>query len=572
MSALYPRSVNLDALPATAATIAMLEELERRLLADQAQTVTIATSEFVQYETTPLAFVDAALGGFLWSKQREILESIVVNRRTAVKSCHDVGKSAVAARAAAWWLSCHEPGEAFVVTSAPTFRQVRNILWREINKIHRRAKLPGRTNQVEWHFDQELVGFGVSPADADPDAFQGIHARYVLVIFDEACGIAKSLWDAADTLIANDDSRFLAIGNPDDPETQFASVCKPGSGWNVIRISAWDSPNFTSEDVPRWLKPLLISPIWVEEKRRSWGEGSPLWISKIDGEFPETSSDGLVPINKVTEAQHRKSRPESPCELGVDVARFGNNDTIITSRRGYVLRRENKLSKRDTMFIVGEVVRVADRMMPRTIKIDDIGLGGGVTDRLRELKRGDKEPCPPGLVKCEIVAINVALPATGKYFDSTTRFANARAELNWELRRWFVDGLVSFEGECSDYLAQGSAIKYHITSSGEVAIEKKEDMAKRLQGASPDSWDSAVLAIARPQTGGTNLLEFMRAVSEESTKQPDEVRLKTSSMGTFYGISGKAYSPDRDGIVTATGDDVAALQRLGFTKVENDTK
>jgi hypothetical protein len=213
--------------------------------------------------------------GFVWSKQREVCESVQQNRFTAVKASHAVGKSAIAGMISSWWLACHPPGEAFLITSAPTFNQVKGILWREINKYHRTGGLPGWCNETEWKVDpNELIGYGRAARDAT--SLQGIHARRVLVIFDEACGMSTELTDAAETLVANEDSRFLMIGNPDDPSTEFARACKPGSSYNVITISAADSPNFSGEVVPEWLRPLLVSKTWVDERRKKWGEESPL--------------------------------------------------------------------------------------------------------------------------------------------------------------------------------------------------------------------------------------------------------------------------------------------------------
>jgi hypothetical protein len=124
-----------------------------------------------------------------------------------------------------------------LVTTAPTWPQVRNLLWREIRRIHVQGRLPGELNLTEWWINDQLVGFGRKPDDQNAVGIQGIHAKYVLVILDEACGVAKPIWDAVDTLIANDDSRILAIGNPDDPATEFFEVCKPGSGWETERCA-----------------------------------------------------------------------------------------------------------------------------------------------------------------------------------------------------------------------------------------------------------------------------------------------------------------------------------------------
>jgi len=252
-----------------------------------------AHSRFTKYVQDPVGFISEVLHEFPWSKQREIALSVRDNRHTAVPSAHDTGKSFIAARLAAWWLSVHPAGEAFVVTTAPTFAQVRAILWREINRAHAKGGLPGRVNQTEWHIGNEMVAFGRKPADYDESAFQGIHARYVLVILDEACGIPKQLWDAAETLATNEGCRILAIGNPDTPLSEFARNCERGTDWHVIDVDGLASPNFTDEDVPDEIRPMLISPTWVEERKKAWGEDSAVYQSKVRGKFPKVPAGAV---------------------------------------------------------------------------------------------------------------------------------------------------------------------------------------------------------------------------------------------------------------------------------------
>ena len=250
------------------------------------------TRKYDQYQSDPVGFVRDVLHEHPWSKQREIAEAVRDHRHVAVRSAHDTGKSFIASRLAAWWLSVHPPGEAFVVTTAPTFQQVRAILWREINRAHRKGKLAGTMNQTEWWIDGEIVAFGRKPADYDEDAFQGIHARYVLVILDEAGGIPANLWTAAETITTNEGCRVLAIGNPDSPLTEFKRKFD-GTTWHAIHVDGLESPNFTDEDVPQEVADVLLSPVWVAERREEWGEDSNLWQSKVRGNFP------LVPVGQV---------------------------------------------------------------------------------------------------------------------------------------------------------------------------------------------------------------------------------------------------------------------------------
>lgn len=491
-------------------------------------------NHFTIYQNDPVRFVHEVLHEHLWSKQIEILGSVLTNRRTAVKSCHESGKSWLAGRVAAWWGACHPPGDAFVVTSAPTFPQVRAILWREINRAHAKGNLPGYTNQTEWLINDELVAFGRKPEDSSPDAFQGIHALKMLVIFDEAGGIPRALWDAADSLIANEGGKFLVIGNPDDPSTEFASVCQPGSGWNVITINAFSTPNFTGEDIPNSLRPLLIGPTWVDEKQKKWGTSSPIYISKILGEFPESSEDALVPTSWVHDAVLREMEPGDPVELGVDIARFGRNESVVISRRGPVARIFGTMRKRDTMEVVGLVVRAIRETGAIRVKIDDAGLGGGVTDRLRELQREGEIPRSVQVVPVIVgVTLSGMVPEAEKVerFENVNavvhgmdvlRFRDVKAQLNWALRERFRTGDIDLDDDL-DLQAQACAIRYLFDSRGRLVIESKEDMEERIlkiggisgDSGSPDRWDALVLAFAEVEEESSWAALARKAASEK---------------------------------------------------------
>ena len=429
----------------------------------------------------PVKWVEEVLGESPWSKQKEIAYSVRDNRRTAVQSCHDVGKSYIASRLICWWISAHPPGEAFVVTSAPTFQQVRAILWREIGKAHAKGNLIGHTNETEWKIGKELVGFGRKPSDYSPTAFQGIHARYVLVVLDEACGVPESLWDAADTLITNEQSRILAIGNPDDPTSEFAKICSSGTDWHKIRISAFDSPNLTGEVVPDMVRDLLVSETWVEEKRKKWGEKHPFWQSKVLGLFPQQSATALLPLNMLLEATRRDLDVSDAKEvaLGVDVARFGTDRTVIALRRGGQGRIVHNVIGSDTMETAGLVRRYLKLHNASIAGIDTVGVGGGVYDRLAE----DNEPVH------EMVA-------AGRPRDYAT-FSNCRAEWYWNFREMLERGELDLDPEDEDLLSELAGMQFKIDTRGRIIIESKEDMKKRGMN-SPDLADAMVLAFGVP--------------------------------------------------------------------------
>jgi len=426
----------------------------------------------------PAAWARDRLGVHLWSKQRDIFASVAGHRRTAVKSAHGVGKSYSAAVLACWWIDTHEPGEAIVVSTAPTYKQVHAVLWEEIRKHHRRNDLPGTiTKTDEWTVRDTLVGMGRKPADHDEHGFQGIHRRYVLAIIDEACGVPKNLYTGVESITTNADCRILAIGNPDDPNTEFGEVCKPGSGWNVLQISSFDSPNFTGEPIPDNLRHLLPSVEWVTDAEKRWGKTSPIYTSKVLGDFPETSENTLIHPRWITAAQGRDLPKAGPDTLGVDVARFGTDRTVIAHRCGGWVRIVKTISSSATTQTAGEVMALQRQTGRPTANVDGVGVGGGVVDLLREHGAPVEDMQAGGGAR------------------ETERFLNARAEWYWALRERFESGDIDIDPDDDQLAAELGAIRFEYDSRGRIKIESKDDMAARGMH-SPDRADALMLAFS----------------------------------------------------------------------------
>lgn len=477
-----------------------------------------------RYRRDPVAWAQERALLRLWSKQREIMEAVRDHRKVAVKSCHGPGKSYTAAQIVAWWLDSSPVGEAGVITTAPSDGQVKVVLWKEIRKTHARAKLPGRTNQKEWHMqrpggEEVLVGFGKKPSDKDPASFQGTHFRRLLAILDEACGIPgetvdspNSLWVAADSLLSNDECRMLAIGNPDDPESEFAKVCKPGSGWHVIEISAFDTPNFTGEEIAPWIAVNLVGYTWVEEKRREWVPGwqwndertavvpppgvklddaHPLWLSKVLGRFPTNKAAlGLIPVQWIEAAQKRSLTPGAPNELGVDMG-AGGDSSCTAHRQGSVVRIMSEDHNPDTMQTCGKVVEERRATRASLVKVDKIGIGQGVVDRGKELKEpfiGVNVGCEP---RCN------CQPDMGVHEDAcnTVRFKNLKAQLWWEVRERFECGDIDLDEFDQGTASELVSLRFKRTSDGKIIIESKDE-AKRRGVKSPNRAEAIMLAFA----------------------------------------------------------------------------
>jgi len=456
----------------------------------------------------PVAWLQHRGRAETWSKQREIIEALVTHRKVAVRSSHGPGKSFIASRTVGWWLDVHPAGDAFAITTAPTDPQVKAILWREINKMHVLADLKGRTNLSEWYMGNELVALGRKPSDHNPAAFQGIHARFVLVVLDEACGIPKTLWDSASTLATNEYGRMLAIGNPDDPHSEFAKICQPGSGWHVIHISTLDTPNFTGEPVSRALAEMMPSREWYEDRKLSWGETSAIFRSKVLGEFP-TEGDPFttVPYAWASRCRYNELVPDDGnVQAGIDVG-GGGDRTVMFERRGQVAGRVETFRDADPMRSVGRLVEKINEWGVHVVKVDSTGIGWALAGRLKELssKHNAAGIQTGGTTHAaEIIPVNAG---TGPSPRLVKQRLNKRAELWWDVGRensrlnaWDLTNVDD------DVIAELCEPRYEILDSGgKIKIERKDEVIKRL-GRSPDLADALLLAFydaRRPARGAS---------------------------------------------------------------------
>ncbi|MDI6877582.1 MAG: hypothetical protein QMC96_12525 [Methanomicrobiales archaeon] len=444
-------------------------------------------------QADPVWWVREVLGHEPWSKQVEVLESVRDHHKTAVKSCHAGGKSFIAADAALWFLYTHRP--SLVITTAPTDRQVRGILWKEIRTSHQRARYPlgGTLLTQELKLDEDWWAWGFTAPEYDPDRFQGFHAIYLLVVVDEASGVSEEIFDAINGVLTSDQSRLLLIGNPTNPAGSFAKAFKtPGTA--KVSISAFDTPNFTAfgiteqdilagtweskitQDLPA---PYLVTPRWVADRLQEWGRSSPLYTAKVLGQFPTAGDDTLIPLHWIEAAIERTLPPGIPEELGVDVARFGSDETVIVHRRGPVARIRKVIPFGDTMETAGHVVVALRDTGATRAKVDAVGVGAGVYDRLKELGHPVEEM------------------QSGEAAADSERYANARAEWWWGLRTRFEEEEIDLEDD-EKLVAQLSNIRYKLNSRGQILIESKDDMKKRGL-PSPDRADALMLTFAVPK-------------------------------------------------------------------------
>jgi hypothetical protein len=460
-----------------------------------------------RFRNDPVLWAEEVLGAVLWSKQKEILRSLAQNKRTAVKSSHSIGKTYVCAIATCWWICTRD--DAMVQSTAPTYQQVHSLLWEEIRKMHTRNNLVGRVTlgdqwlkeHVSGHRSKDiLVGEGKKPADSNIHGFHGTHRPDgVLALLDEACGVATSIFTGAEAITTAGFDRTLAVGNPDDPNTEFGRIFDEAQDeWNLITVSAYDTPNFTGEDKelleryknePDKLKIVyqilgsMPQPEWIESRRRDWGEESPRFLSKVLAQFPKTSVDSLFSGADIETAHNNVIEPQATDfrVLAVDVARYGEDKTVILENFGGRCEVVDVMTAMDTMEIAARVHKYAVERQVDQVRVDGVGVGGGVVDRLINLSRS-----------VDRTYVVVEMTASAMPPDRTLH-RNARAYWYDSAKTQMRNALVQII-ENKELRKELGTIRY-MYPNGILQIESKEDIRRRGD-KSPDYVDALVMAIA----------------------------------------------------------------------------
>jgi len=429
----------------------------------------------------PVVFAQRCLGITPWSKQAAILRAVAKHPRVAVRSGHKVGKSTSAAILALWWMVRHPDGR--VVMTAPTGRQVRIVLWREVSRLYRTARPPlgGDLHKLPelglvYEDGREIVGFSTD----EPEKIAGVSGANVLYIVDEGSGVATDIFEAIEGSRAGG-AQLVVFGNPTMTSgVFFDAFTSAKDGWHTIHVSSEDSPNVTGEaNVPG-----LATRAWVEEKRTEWGEESPLFQVRVRGNFPTASENAVIGIELLEAAARRypDTLDAGVLCIGVDVARFGDDETVIWPLRGTRALAPTVLHSMDTVQVAGEVLTIARALRrgnerPR-IKVDVIGVGAGVADQLRTHD------------DLEVVDVNVGESSNVTAKDEP-EYNRLRDQLWFGLKAWLKTGGIPDDGKLH---AELLAPRYGFTVDGKLKVEPKDETKKRLK-RSPDRADALALAV-----------------------------------------------------------------------------
>lgn len=441
------------------------------------------------YADHPTAFVKDIIQATPDKEQAKILESVAKNQLTTVRSGHGVGKSTVEAWVVIWFLLTRPFPK--IPCTAPTQHQLFDILWAEISKWIRNN--PILQKDLIWTKEKVYIKgypeewFAVARTASKPDALQGFHAEDVLYIIDEASGVEDKIFEPVLGALSTPGARLLMCGNPTQLSGFFYdSHHKNRASYTTFHIDGRNSSR--------------VSQDFVQTIIRMYGENSDVFRVRVAGEFPLQEEDIFIPLSLVEHSiMTEYSIPQKPTllHIGADIARFGDDKTVIGYKANEKVTFYKKRRGQDTMKTADDIVLLGEQLVqkyqptePIPIKIDDGGVGGGVVDRLRQIKRNQ----PERFWWMEIYPVKFGQRIQHKhYYDSTTYMMAVVKKL---LQPYDEQGnpkpIELILPNDDDMAAQLSGRKYFLTENSKIKIESKKEMKKRGR-PSPDEADCILL-------------------------------------------------------------------------------
>lgn len=465
------------------------------------------------YRYNPVAYAKNVLQVDWWSKQQEIaLALLQPPYRVLVKASHNVGKTFLGGGLVNWWYDVHDP--SLVLTTAPTDTQVRDLLWKEV-RIQRgdrggfRGPQMPRLESAKNHWAHGFTA-------RDSDGFQGRHEKNMLFIFDEAVGVDPQFWESTESMFGGEGHAWLAIFNPTDTSSQAYAEELSGK-WHVITMSMLEHPNIIAESqgfpppypaavrlgrvndyIKDWCTEINESDAKVTDiqwplNSNNWWRPGPIAESRMLGRWPSQATYNVWSDAAWTAAETAiLDESGNPVEIGCDVARFGDDFTEMHVRRGPVSLHHEAHNGWDTTQTAGRLKELAREwgqyagMNPQSIKIkvDDDGVGGGVTDQKDDylflpVSAGGKAYMPEGYPNRRS---ELWFSVAGRANTSDLSLIKINADIRRELRR------------------QAMAPTWRLDSDGRRVVEAKDVTKKRIK-RSPDGMDALNLAYAPVMSG-----------------------------------------------------------------------
>jgi len=481
-------------------------------------------------------FARDVLGVRMSRKQRQGLELIQHNKKVSIWSAHACGKDFLAAVASLCHLYLRYPSK--VINTAPTNRQVIDIMMSEVTRLHRSSKVPlgGRVLAGKITFPGDSTWFleGFKTRDKNKEDWSGYHSPNLMVVVTEASGVDDEAFQAIEGILTGN-SCLVLIFNPNRNSGEaFSSTTDPR--FAKLKMSAFDSPNVRAK---KELIPGMVDYDWVDDKigkagwtteiseggadkalndfkwKGKWHRPSNLFLPSVLGKFPRATADMLIPREWLDAAVKRwkklKGKGKGTLILGGDIAGMGVDLTTFCMRRGWVIEEFKMFSHQDHMVTAGKIKNEL-KDEKDVACIDSIGEGAGVYSRL--LEQGVNAESVKGSRSAKMLC-----DLTGE-----RTFFNMRAYLHWAVR----DALdPNFNPQLAlpldeDFIREATSIKWTTRSNGQIIIEPKKNIKERI-GRSPDRFDSLTCTFLPLLNAGLRIISIGDDDSKHNDSDDDDI-------------------------------------------------
>jgi len=443
------------------------------------------------YKTHPIEFVEQVIGATPTEQQKDLILSIVKpDARVAVKSCTASGKTAVLAWMTLYFLITHPDCRG--ICTAPTAGQLHRVFRAEVSKWLGKMKAPFNgfyevmTEKIFLKGKKDTQFFSLVTGSAENrESFAGLHADKVVLLVDEASALPSAIFDTLLGTLSSGDTAFVLVSNPVRATGAFYELFqKESDNWELMTFTSFDSPNVDTE--------------WIQEVKEYYGEDSDFYKMRVLGEFPVLDSAQFIPTDTVDEAMNRVLKPSEyhhfPRVLGCDVARFGDDSSIIVDRQGPKIHRIYEYRGLDTVAFTRQILEIYHKENYTAVFVDGIGLGAGVVDQLKTF---------------HVPVIDVVV--SQKSTDPKSYF-NLRAQVYGKLRDWLPSASMPNDKALRTDLL---ALNYSYNNKLQIILESKKDL-KRRGGKSPDRSDALSLTFANDIFNQTRYKVQARPVKQAS--------------------------------------------------------
>lgn len=440
------------------------------------------------YKKNPVLFFREVLEFKPDNWQESAAYDIAEYSKVTIRSGQGVGKTAFEAAVLLWFMSCFPFPR--VVATAPTRQQLHDVLWSEVAKWQSKSLLLSKmfkwTKTYIYMLGMEKRWFAVARTATKPENMQGFHEDNMLFIVDEASGVADSIMEAILGTLSGINNKLLMCGNPTKTSGIFYdSHNADRSLYRTHKVSSKDSGRTNKENIDSLI--------------RKYGIDSNVVRVRVFGEFPLAEDDVFIPLPLLERSSmtEYKDRTVESIHIGCDVARYGDDKTVIGYKVNELAAFYKKINGQDTMRTASDIVLLGQTLRDKynysgriPIKVDDGGVGGGVVDRLRQIKRSE----PDKYKWLDIFPVAFGQPIKHKYYADSTTYMMA-----------VVKSLLSTDEDSenyrkpeliipndSDLIAQLSCRKYTVNEKSKIVVESKKNMKARGL-PSPDEADCLLL-------------------------------------------------------------------------------